>query len=342
MTISITPNKLIELTSMFAYVAKPGSKLSFKQLESFMGFWEFCLECLPVCMKSFTHYTHKWKNRFNLVIKAKHSGKSLQQFAPRKVKKDAQIMLAVLPHCNGTQPLQPMRDLPWQRPLMTDASSTAGGYVCAHLAYARKFTARERKAIIAVKEAKMVHEAIEHCASEWQHSVVPIYVDNTVCLYSFTKGRSKNTRINDLVRATLATCASHHIIPVFYYVPSASNLLADNLSRGHLQAYRDALTWFVCPDGMLLEAPREAFHLSEASESSIAKYVDMSTADSSRKTYQSGWNAWLQHCAEETMDPLGTVMIGPFLLDYLNSKLSTLHEYTYINTLLVYLYYPLH
>jgi hypothetical protein len=48
MTISITPNKLIELTSMFAYVAKPGSQLSFKQLESFMGFWEFCLECLPV------------------------------------------------------------------------------------------------------------------------------------------------------------------------------------------------------------------------------------------------------------------------------------------------------
>ena len=32
-------------------------------------------------------------------------------------------------------------------------------------------------------------------------------------------------------------------------------------------------------------------------------------------------------------------MIGSFLLDYLNSKLSTLHGYTCINTLLVYLYY---
>ena len=56
---------------------------------------------------------------------------------------------------------------------MMDASDFAGGYVHPDATYNRKFTARERKAIIAVKEAKMISEAVDHNAEKWE-GCVPI------------------------------------------------------------------------------------------------------------------------------------------------------------------------
>ena len=117
-----------------------------------------------------------------------HRGKTALAYVPRSVKKDWMQMLGVLPTCNGTQPLQPFRSKRWSRPAMTDACGIAGGFVHPTLTFSRKFASRERKAIIAVKETKMVAECIDQLAVSCAGTVLPIYVDNTVCLACCLKG----------------------------------------------------------------------------------------------------------------------------------------------------------
>ena len=63
----------------------------------------------------------------------------------------------------------------WCRAVYTDASPMGGGYATPSMLYSRKFTCRERRACIAVLEAKMVMEAIEHNAAEWRGMVLPVF-----------------------------------------------------------------------------------------------------------------------------------------------------------------------
>ena len=92
------------------------------------------------------------------------------------MKRKAADLLAVLPSCNGLQPLQPLRQKPWARPTFTDASGKAGGWVSPTGQASRKFRARERRACTAVLEAKMVQERIAANADKWSGHVVPFYV----------------------------------------------------------------------------------------------------------------------------------------------------------------------
>jgi hypothetical protein len=305
MTISITPDKIVELRAMLTHCCSPAARLTLKGLESVAGFWVFCQDCLPLALKTFMLSTFTWMRELRHKHQSVRHGKSYLAYVPRTVKKDVRLILGVLPLCNGKQPLQPLRGKPWQRPLMTDASDFAGGYVHPDATYNRKFTARERKAIIAVKEAKMISEAVEHNAEAWKGCVLPVYVDNSVCLHAFTRGRSRNKHINQLIRETLLTCAAYDVHPVFYFVYSTENTLADHVSRGALVEYEAALTWFCWPDTNrpLDQAPRETLLLSRDARDATAKYVSKATEASSMTTYQSGWNSWVQYCAIEGCDP---------------------------------------
>ena len=308
MTMSITPDKLRHLETMFVHVVSPRAKVSVKFLESFVGFWEFCLECLPQCLKSFAHDTHAFMSK----VQALRASKLREFYVPRKVKKDVSLMLQVTPLCNGTQPLQPMRGKEWARVVMTDASKLGGGYCSPDFAYRRKFTCREVKGIIAVKEAAMVEEAFSHHCQDWEGMVVPVYVDNTAVLYAMRKGRSSNAKINAIVRRTLMCCAQHEIAPLFFYVPTHMNVLADMLSRfGKVdigEAYAQALTHFVWPDEAKATGVRPKkvnFSLPSAIEDDIVGYADAAYEDGSIATWSSGWNSFLQYCEEAKVDPLG-------------------------------------
>ena len=186
MTISIPPDKLRKLETMFIYAIAPKARLSLAALESMVGFWEFCLECLPPVLKSFVYNTHKWMSK----VKSLKQPKTRLRYVPRKVKKDISLVLLVTPHCNGTQPLQPFCGKMWSRPLMTDASKKEGGYCTPTIAYARKFTCREKKRIIAINEAQVVADALSHNGEDWEGTVLPIYIDNTTALWAFRNGRS--------------------------------------------------------------------------------------------------------------------------------------------------------
>jgi hypothetical protein len=164
MCISIPPDKLRELESMFLALVASKSQITFKMLESIVGFWEFCLECLPVALSSFAHNTHQWLKQ----LKKARKSKSTWLYVPRKVKRDVELMLLVTPMCNGTQPLQPMRGKDWCDPLMTDASGKGCGYATKTQAYARKYTCRERKLPICVNEARVVLDALVHNGAEWE------------------------------------------------------------------------------------------------------------------------------------------------------------------------------
>ena len=94
----------------------------------------------------------------------------------------------------------------------------------------------------------MVAECIDQLAVSCTGTVLLIHVDNTVCLACCLKGRSRNKHINTLVRRLLLTCALHDIVPVFYFVGTHDNTLADAVSRGDVVRYKAALTWFLWPD----------------------------------------------------------------------------------------------
>ena len=194
---------------MFLYMLKPGGRISLKFMESMLGFWEFCLECLPPCLKSFAYNAHVWMAK----LKRLNHSKKLLRFVPRKIKKDTSLMLQATPMCNGTQPLQPHRGKEWCRPLMTDASGSAGGYCTPFKAFHRKFACREQKQITALKEAQMVLEAVSHNGDDWNNMVSPTYIDNTTAMYALN-GRSGNQKLNQLVRSTLLTMAQHDVTPV--------------------------------------------------------------------------------------------------------------------------------
>jgi hypothetical protein len=305
MTISMPPDKVRLLESMFLFASAPGSKMSLGGLESMVGYWEFCLECLPSCLKGFVHNTHAWMKG----MKRSHTPKHLLRFVPRKVKRDMQLMMLVTPMCNGTQPLQPCRGKDWSRPLMTDACNTGGGYCTPTMAYARKFTCRERKYIIALKEALMVREAVEHNAPDWEGTVLPIYVDNTTAMWAFMNGRSKNTKLNEIVRTTLIALAQHEITPLFYYVSTHMNTLADCLSRGWYKQYATHIKDFVWPDEhkpMGAKPKVVNFALPDLIEADIEHYKAQAFEKTSVTTWNSGWNAFLQYCEEAKVDPYGT------------------------------------
>ena len=118
---------------------------------------------------------------------------------------------------------------------MTDASGKGGGCATKDIAWLRKFTCRERKLPICVLEAKIVLEAFTHNGPQWEGKVVPVYVDNTTALQCFRKGRSSFAKLNMVVRETFLVCAMHEITPIFFFVPTRMNALADALSRGDIE-----------------------------------------------------------------------------------------------------------
>jgi hypothetical protein len=305
MTISITSDKLQDLTHMLHSCVGKRVRKCLKDMECLLGLWEFCLECMPHVTRSFAHNTHAWLKKLRNL---KSHPKALHWF-PTKCRKDMEIMLAILPMCNGTQPLQPFHQKHWQRPVMTDASPAGGGYVSPTQCYARKFTCREKRACIAVLEGKMVQEAVDHNADEWHGCVVPVYIDNTTALHCFKKGRSRNRLLNGIIRATMFTCAQHDIILVFQWVPTKANLLADALSRGWWREFFLGLTYFVWPDtGLPLLASERASmkqhlpqHLNDLREEFAAKAY----APGSQETWASGWKAWVEFCHEAEVLPMG-------------------------------------
>ena len=103
MTIAIPQDKLATLTGMYLYMVRPAAMLTLKQVESMVGFWEFCLECLPPSVRAFTYNAHRWLRKLKRV-----GGKTRARYVPRALKADASVMLQVLPVCNGVQPLRPL------------------------------------------------------------------------------------------------------------------------------------------------------------------------------------------------------------------------------------------
>ena len=166
----------------------------------------------------------------------------------------------------------------------------------------------------------MVMEGIEHNAAAWQGMVLPVYLDNSTALACFCKGRSKNKHINQIVRASLFTCALYDITPLFHWVPTKGNTVADALSRpGYWGGVGLALTYFVWPDtgATLSIAELTGVHSNQSAvAASITSLLpDHLNADrehfqgkayakSSGVTWGSGWKAWEEFCAEIPLDPL--------------------------------------
>ena len=313
MTISITTDKLLDLMAM---MVNCGNRLTLKHVEGMMGLWEFCQECLPIALRTFAFNTHAWMAKMR---QYRPHPKTLH-WMPSKCRRDISVVCSVLPLCNGKQPLQPMRQRQWQRPVFTDASMTGGGYCSPTLAYARTFTCRERKQTIAVLEAKMVEEAVAHNAHQWRNSIVPIYIDNTTALGCLSKGRAKRSEVlNGIVRSTLLTCAQHDIILTFHWVPTASNTLADALSRQWWRSFSLGLEFFVWPDtgttltrteigDMRAHLQQHAPRLNTVRE----KYTDEAFAKGSEATWASGWKAWQQFCAEAMVEPMAAFSDADF------------------------------
>lgn len=304
MTVSIPLDKVWRLSEMLGYVTEPARKLRVSEALSLWGLWEHCLECLPLALKAFGFNLRRW------VSKLKYATRMQRERAfwvPRKVKEDAEMLLTVLPMCNGTQPIQPLRGRMWRRPIFTDASDFGGGYVSPEYVYARKFTCRERKACIAVKETKMVDEAVHNHVEEWAGCVQPVHVDNTASFHAFRKGRSRNKRMNEMIRRSLLACAAVDAVPIFYFVPSEANI-ADAASRLDMERLADELTCFVWPDnGMALETPPEsigAVVLPARVRDEVERYRGKAYAPGSLQTWSSGWAAWTQYCKECSCDPL--------------------------------------
>ena len=310
MTISITVDKLLDLMWMMQSCACKEARQSLQHMECMLGLWEFCLECLPDVLRSYAHNTHSWIAK----LRKLGSHKLAKHRVPAQCKDDINLMIEVIPLCNGTQPLQPWRAKPWARPVFTDASRKAGGYVTPTRCYAREFTCRERKLTIAVLEAKMVEDAIEHNCHEWQGCVLPIYIDNTTAKSCFQRGRSRERKLNSVVRAVAVLCATYDILPVYFYVRSEENILADALSRGWYDDFTLALKYFVWPDTErtmpLGDAEAMKKHLPTHLNKTREKLQSKAYAKGSETTWTSGWRAWCEFCAESRVLPMGVYSDG--------------------------------
>ena len=126
MTISITPDKILDLSMLMHSCIARHSKVSVRQLETVLGLWEFCLECLPSVLRTFTHNTHAWLKKLRQ-LKCHPLG---LHFFPSKCKKDLELLVGILPHCNGKQPLQPLHHSEKMVQANIHGCFTNGGRIC--------------------------------------------------------------------------------------------------------------------------------------------------------------------------------------------------------------------
>ena len=126
----------------------------------------------------------------------------------------------------------------------TDASKSAryagGGYVSACGAYRWwRYGGSAARKPIDFLEGDAVVLCAEDLGPGWRQCVVPIHLDNTSFERSATKGRSRASRLNDLLRRLFALSLKYECIFEFHWLSTHENVHADALSR------EDGEQWFL-------------------------------------------------------------------------------------------------
>ena len=120
----------------------------------------------------------------------------------------------------------------------TDASSTAGGFLCANVWHSYTFNDQpncmgriHKEMHINLKEAHAVIMMLYHCRRMLTGRKVLIFIDNQACMRSIIKAWSKSRALMDFVQEIsmlmMTFCIEVHV----EYIESAHNIFADLLSR---------------------------------------------------------------------------------------------------------------
>ena len=226
LTRTLDERKLLVYMEMIAdFVARP--KLTLHEMQVAGGRLQRCLLTFPpgaACLLV---------SLFTLMVGLKlpwHVRK-----VSKKVKDDFAFMYHMLSshHGRGYYRYDTFADAPEVR---SDASKSqkfaGGGYVSACGRYNHwRYGSRATRQLIDYLEGDVVVVAVEQLGHLWSKCRVPFGVDNSAFQRSAHKGRSKVDRLNVLVRELFALMLRFECVIDFYWLSSADNLLADDLSR---------------------------------------------------------------------------------------------------------------
>ena len=256
MTLSIPQDKVTRLqTTMQQHI--DSKRISLTEIMHLLGYWEFCVALLPKFMRAFSFTSHIFKRVLSKLPKNK------QQWIPKRMRKDLQTILQLLPTVNCTVPLQPMHGRVRADPACTDAcggKKSAGAWVTPTGFEWWPYTGKEKKAIIAWQEGEAVHRYIRKNTAQLSTKIAPIHIDNTTFLGALRRGFSTNRKICDLVQRILLLCYEHDIYLDLYYISSADNILADAASRQYWETFTNNFYTFY------LFADSRAHRLSKAQQ----------------------------------------------------------------------------
>lgn len=133
---------------------------------------------------------------------------------------------------------------PWWTPspdmeLFTDASSTVGyGAFFDNLWFAGTWDADLRGEDIAVQELYVIVLAVNTWGHRWPRRRVLFHCDNEAVVAVVRSGTSRSKRLMDLLRCLFFVCAKHHCSVSAVHIDGPSNAIADSLSRGQMDRFR--------------------------------------------------------------------------------------------------------
>ena len=168
------------------------------------------------------------------------------------IKQDLQTWLSFLRIYNGLTPFPPLQSLrSTDLHLFTDASLTGYGIVCGtHWAHGL-FPPQERlNKSMTWREFFPILVAVTIFCSDLADKKICFVTDNSGVYHIIKSLSSYSSDIMALVRPFILQCLKHNIHFTSSYIPSASNCLADALSRQCFQSFR-----YNAPDADPLPTP---------------------------------------------------------------------------------------
>ena len=229
-TIAVPNDKLQRLLSALARMVL--SRVSFLFLESFLGLCAFVAESLPPIFGAFLSSLIAQLK----ACRSRHHKVTLSAAS----KSDIRHLQRLLPAINTTVHIHPLFNKTSTLPVFTDASSQRGAYVTAQGFRSYLFSARQRKACIAFLEMHAVAAMCDSFAPSWRHKIIPLFIDNTSSLYALLNHRSKNKRMNELLKHIFGLALRYDFVIMPTYIKSADNVMADALSRAQFSRFYDA------------------------------------------------------------------------------------------------------
>ena len=132
------------------------------------------------------------------------------------------------------------------------------GYVsqCGRYRFWRYGRAASRQ-LIDVLEGDAVVLAVEDLCDSWRRQMIPFGIDNMAFQRSEARGRSRATRLNDLLKTLFVLQIRYDFVLSSYWLASEANGLADDLSRDRESAFLASVfsSGFLAPGASLRRHP---------------------------------------------------------------------------------------